>query len=139
MPPSKTKLAQSQLYAEIDGIAGTWAQVGSTTKSSQTTKVRDGGAPNTETLMGHAEFSDMTLSRPFDRARDFASYRQLMSEAGTGRARTLTTFFKDADGTIVDKFTYTCSISSCSSPSGDSMSNSGATLEVVVSIDGFAG
>ena len=128
-----TKMRQSDFFAEVSGITGTWATSGKPSLSGQAAKVRDGGAPRSESLPGPGEWSDITLSRPFDLARDFASYRQLVGMYA--KPVTVTIFGKTNDGVISDKFTVTGTVMGVAGPDGDSQSNNGTTLEVTVAVD----
>lgn len=132
MPAPTTKMRQSDLFAELPGVAGTWATSSAPSMSGTSTKVRDGGGP-AESLPGEVEWSDMTFGRPFDRARDFATFRQL--KAMYGRDVTVVIKGKTSDGIVIEKFTVLGRIGGVTGPSGDSMSTTGPTLEFSLSVD----
>lgn len=136
MPPTQqqTKVSPSQIYGQIEGIDGTWAVVTLPARSSQVTKVRDGGSPTEESQAAKPTYGDLTMRRPFDRARDFAAWRKLNDQIGKLYA-TVTVPVEDVDGVVIDHFTYTGLLMSCTPPAGDSQGTGSALVEVVFSID----
>lgn len=137
MPPTQqrtTKVSPAEIYALIQGVEGTWAVVTLPARASQISKVRDGGSPTEESQAGKPSYGDLTLRRPFDRARDFGAWRRLNDQVGK-LYTTITANVEDPDGVVIDHFTYTGLLMSCTPPSGDSQGTGTAQVEVVFSID----
>lgn len=130
--------AQSQVYATVSGIAGTWAVVDIPEYARSATKVRDGGANNSETILSKGEWGDMPLSRPFMRNRDIAGFRRLVELAKRGYTCSVTVIIEDENGVIEDRFTFTGRLMRVKGPSGDSMSSSSATVDITIALNGMA-
>ncbi len=133
--PETTFVAQSEIYAEAAGIEGTWAVVNMPARASTASKERDGGAQNSQSLLSRPEYADLTMTRPFDRTRDFSAWRRLNDQVGK-LYTTITVFVEDVDGVVVDKFTVNGRLMSCTPPSGDSKATTtSATVETVWAVD----
>lgn len=127
-------VSQADVWAEIEGIPGTWSAPGETSRTAEGTKVRDGGAPEAEEIMSLATRSDMTLTRPWSLTRDFAAWREL--DAGVRKLRrTITVFFSDEDGIVIDKITHVGRLKSVTAPGGDALANAGAMLVCIWGIN----
>lgn len=133
-PQQQTKVTPSQIYATIGNISGTWSVVTLPARSSTVTKARDGGAQNEESLASKPTYGDLTLRRTFDRSRDFAAWRRLNDQVGK-MYDTITVPVEDVDGIVVDHFTYTGLLMSCTPPSGDAQGTGLVDVQIIFSID----
>jgi hypothetical protein len=130
-----TKVAQRQFWHEISGVSGTWASSSGAGLTTAATKARDGGAPNTDTLTGQPEYADLSLTRPYDAARDVAVEAQLDLLVRRAQEVTVTRVMADPNGFVSAQRTWTGRIVGVTPPDTDSMSGAPATITVTISVD----
>lgn len=86
---------QRQFLVYVEGIAGTFAKLSGGNVSTPATKAWDGGNPQAQILTGNPEVQDLTVSRPFDPARDGPLLASLRRQVGFFRT-TITAVYTDA-------------------------------------------
>lgn len=64
------KAATRHFIVTVSGISGTFARFTGGDTTAEITKVRDGGNPIADVIMGPREHGNVTLGRPFDPLRD---------------------------------------------------------------------
>lgn len=79
------KSSKMQFLTKVDGIDGYWAAFSGGEISSDTNKVRDGGVLKPDVLAGPPETDDLTLTRPYDAARDQPMINELKKRVGVWR------------------------------------------------------
>lgn len=87
---------QRQFLVYIQGIAGTFAKLSGGNVQTPATKAWDGGNPQAQILTGNPEVMDLTVSRPFDPARDGPILASLRRQIGAFRT-TITSVYTDAN------------------------------------------
>lgn len=76
------KAAQRQFLVTVDGIQGNFAQKSGGEVTSDATKVWDGGATKPDVIAAPAEAGDITVTRPYDPARDQDVLTGLLASVG---------------------------------------------------------
>lgn len=79
------KAAQRQFLISVAGVAGTFANKSGGEVSGDSTKVWDGGSLTPELLSSPSEVANVTVSRPFDPARDWPILHRLRSQVNRWR------------------------------------------------------
>jgi hypothetical protein len=89
------KTSQRQHLTTVSGVEGTWAELSGGKPSKETSDAWDGGADQPEILFGSKRYSDITVTRPFKRTRDFTIARNL--DRQIGRAFSIRRMWTDED------------------------------------------
>lgn len=131
-----TKVNESQIYAVVAGILGTWADVEQPVLDIPTSKVRDGGKPE-ETTFGRKSYSDLTVSRPYDSARDPAIVKYLMA-LPVGWKTTVAVHTCDPNDVILSTQTWRVLLKTVTPPRGNALSTTNSSVTLVFSVDGPA-
>jgi hypothetical protein len=125
--------SQRQHITTVSGVTGTWASLSGGKPSKETTQAWDGGADKPEVLLGSKQYSDLTVSRPFKRARDFAIGRRL--DRQIGRQFVIRREWTDEDlvrTRQVDQ--YVGILTAVNDPDNDASSAATATFELVFAV-----
>ncbi len=84
-----------QFLIYVQGVTGTFAKLAGGGVMTAATKAWDGGNPQAQILTGNPEVQDLTVSRPFDPARDGPILASLRGQVGRFRT-TITQVYTDA-------------------------------------------
>lgn len=129
------KSAQRQFLVKIDGIRGWWAQKSGGAVTSAVTKVYDGGALVPDILTSPQDVEDITLTRPYDRLRDYDTVKRLRQNVGR-RTYTVTVTNTDRDlRALKQKERYVGVITRVQAPDVDAGSSDAGTVQVTMAVN----
>lgn len=129
-----TKAAQRQFLIKVNGVDALFSTKTGGRKSSDVSKVYDGGSLTPDVLAGPAQVEDITVGRPYDPYRDGPLIQRLARLVGSWRTSLVITP-TDADLVPVGRGrTFFGLLTGLSEPEGDAGSNDPATLELTFSI-----
>lgn len=132
------KSAQRQFLVKVTGIAGFFANKSGGEVTADASRVYDGGSLNPEVMTSPAQTGDITVSRPFDRARDYPVQRQLQSKVGTWRTTVHVTPTDEMLVATDEPTVYTAVLTGVTPPETDAASGDPAVLELTFAVEGVA-
>lgn len=129
--------AQRQFLAKIEGIEGYFNQKTGGNRTSDASKIYNGGQVDPEVLASPATTDDITLTRGFSPYRDGPILRQLRQRVGRWRT-TVSVTPTDEDLVVVDEPTVYANalLTGLSEPEYSAESGDAATYEVTFAVGG---
>ena len=133
------KATKREFLVTIEGVPGTWKSFSGGDGSSSPTKDWDGGAARPDLLAGPTEFSDITVTRTYDPAKDQQWIDDAIAKIGRGRY-TVTKQAIDANYVKVGKpRTFAdCLLIAVTEPDVDSSSSDAAEVQFTFATAGPA-
>ncbi len=125
--------SQRQHLTNVSFVEGLWAELSGGKPSKETTDAWDGGADKPEILFGPKRYSDLTVTRPFKRARDFRIARELDRKIGGD----FNVRRKWTDEDLVatgDSDLFVCKLKAVNDPDNDSTSAATSTFSLVFAV-----
>lgn len=133
------KAAQRQFLVSVAGVRGFFATKSGGDTSSDVSTVYDGGSLTPEKLASPATTDDVSVSRPYDPARDAGELRRLRAQVGRWRT-TVSVQPTDADLIALGRPTVYANalLIGVTDPEADAASGDAATFELTFAIESVA-
>jgi hypothetical protein len=135
MATATKKVSKRSIWFTIIDVDGTWATAAGGARTRGQTKTRDGGAKNTETIPGQAEYENLVLTRPYDHSRDIDAETYLLDLVEQASSAVELIRFTDKGAAGIVRKTLTGTVVGVGVPEADSMSSEAAMLSVTIAID----
>lgn len=128
------KSAARQFLVKVSGVDGFFATKTGGQPSSTSTKAWDGGSLVPDILTSTPEYSDMTVARPFDPARDAPVLARLRPRVGSSQHTIEVTATDASLSPLAAKVSYTGTLVGCNDPDVDAASTDAARFELIFSV-----
>lgn len=130
--PLNATASNRQHSVSVSGVVGMWATLKGGVPSVDVNKAYNGGAKVPDLTLGRVAYSNVTVSRPYNNARDAAVRRQIEAALGTMWTATITDQDLDANEMALgEPIVYTgCVPVSVTGPEFDTESSDPSRIEI---------